>query len=200
MTRQSAIRNGTSIVEKIVVIAASAGGIDALIQVLSDLPIHLPVAILIVQHLRSVHQTRLPELLAQHCSLRVCLAQDGMLLQPRVVYLAVPGWHLRVRNGYLFLDLAGPVNYVRPSADILFASAGRVFGPNVIGIVLSGTGCDGARGCREIKAEGGVTIAQDAKTSRHFAMPKAAIDTGAVDYVLPLREIAGKIVSLAQQE
>jgi len=200
MTRQSAIGNGKSTVEKVVVIAASAGGIDALTQVLSRLPVHLPVAILIVQHLRASRQTRLPEQLARYCSLRVCLAQDGMLLEPGVVYVAVPGQHLGVRNGYLVLDLAEPVNYVRPSADVLFASVGRAFGFNVIGVILSGTGCDGARGCRDIKAEGGVTIAQDEKTSRYFAMPRAAIDTGAVDCVLPLREIAGKIVSLAQQE
>jgi chemotaxis response regulator CheB len=90
-----------------------------------------------------------------------------------------------------------PVRYVRPSADMLFGSAAQALGPNVIGVVLSGTGQDGARGCQEIKANGGVTIAQDEESSRHFAMPKAAIDAGVVDYVLPVTDIASKIVALA---
>jgi two-component system chemotaxis response regulator CheB len=187
-------------VEKVVVIGASAGGIDALKQSLSGLPADLPAAILMVQHLRPDRWTRLPEYLNHHTPLRMCLARDGMLLEAGAGYIAVPGQHLRVGNGRLVLSLEAPVHYVRPSADVLFASAARAFGPNVIGVVLSGTGCDGARGCLEIKAKGGVTIAQDERTSRYFGMPKASIDAGGIDYVLPLNEIAGKIVSLTRQK
>jgi chemotaxis response regulator CheB len=92
------------------------------------------------------------------------------------------------------------VHYVRPSADVLFASAAREFGSRVIGVVLSGTGHDGARGCQEIKAKGGVTIAQDERTSTYFAMPKAAIEADAVDHVLPLGETAGKIAELVKRQ
>ncbi|MBI1926095.1 chemotaxis protein CheB [Candidatus Poribacteria bacterium] len=186
-------------IQKVVVISASAGGIDALTQVLSPLPADLPAAILVVQHRRAGRQTRLPEHLAHHTPLRVCLVQDGMLLEAGVVYVAMPGRHLRVEKGCLVLDVSEPVNYVRPSADVLFASAAQAFGPNVIGVVLSGTGRDGTHGCQGIKAKGGVTIAQDEQTSRYFAMPKSAIDAGAIDYLLPLQEIGDKIVALVRQ-
>lgn len=190
---------GTQMVQKVVVIGASAGGIDALTQVLSALPADLPAPILVVQHLRPDRQTHLPEHLARHSPLQVRLARDGMLLESGVVYVAEPGQHLRVGNGHLILELAEPVHYVRPAADVLFASASQAFGPHVVGVILSGTGRDGARGCQDIKAKGGVTIAQDAKTSRYFAMPKAAIDAEAIDYVLSLPEIAGKIMALVRQ-
>ena len=184
---------------RVVVIAASAGGIDALVQVLSRLPSDLPAAVLIVQHLRSTPQTRLPEYLGIHSPLQVCLANDGMPMDEGVAYVAVPGQHLRVNNERLILGMESPVNYVRPSADVLFSSAAHTFGRGVIGVVLSGTGRDGASGCREIKENGGLTIAQDEQTSFCFAMPKAAIDTGVIDYVLPLSEIAGKIVALVRK-
>ena len=83
---------------------------------------------------------------------------------------------------------------VRPSADVLFISAAEAFGSDVIGVILSGTGKDGAAGCRAIKASGGTTIAQDKGTATYFSMPKAAIDAEAIDYVLPVDQIGAKIV------
>lgn len=185
---------------KIVVIAASAGGIDALTQVLSRLPADLPAAVLIVQHLRDDRPTHLHEHLARHSPLPVCLAEDGVGLEAGVAYLAVPGQHLQVEGSILVLDHGKPVHYVRPSADVSFASAAQAFGSSVIGVVLSGTGRDGAQGCQEIKMKGGVTIAQDEKTSRHFAMPRAAIEAGAIDYVLPVGQIADRIVECVKRE
>jgi chemotaxis protein methyltransferase CheR len=199
LVTSSTIKEQAKKVDRVVVIAASAGGIDALMQVLSCLPADLPAAILIVQHLRSDRQTRLPEFLASHCALRVCLAQNRLPLEAGVVYVAVPGSHLLVESGWLILSLDEPVHYVRPAADMLFASAAQAFGPNVTGVVLSGSGRDGAHGCQVIKANGGMTIAQDERTSRHFAMPGAAIDAGAIDYVLPLDQIAGQIVALIHE-
>jgi chemotaxis methyl-accepting protein methylase len=184
----------------VIVIGSSAGGIDALTQVLSGFPVDLPAAVLIAQHLRSDRESRLPEHLARHSQLRVCHAQNGLPLEPGVVYVAVPGKHLCVENRRLVLNLGEPVHYVRPSVDVLFSSAAQAFGCNVIGVILSGSGCDGAAGCRIIKARGGVTIAQNENTSYQFAMPKAAIDAGVVDYILPVEHIAGKIVSLASGE
>jgi chemotaxis response regulator CheB len=193
-------RNPNSEIRNVVVIAASAGGINALVEVLSRLPADLPAAVLIVQHLRDDRPTRLHEHLARLSSLPVRLAEDGLPLEAGVVYLAVPGQHLRVEGSTLVLDRGEPVHYVRPSADVLFASAAQVFGPKVIGVVLSGTGHDGTRGCQEIKGKGGITIAQGEKTSRYFAMPGAAIEADAVDYVLPLGKIAGKIAELVKCE
>ena len=190
----------TQTVEKVVVIGASAGGIDALKQVLSGLPADLPAAVLIVQHLQPSRRTQLPEYLNRHAALRVCLAQDGMPLEAGVGYVAVPGKHLLIENEHLALSTDEPVHYVRPSADVLFASAAQAFGPNVIGVILSGTGRDGARGCAEVRQKGGMAIAQDEETSRYFAMPSAAIDAGGIDYVLPVSEIAHKIAALAKQK
>ncbi len=181
---------------KVIVIGSSAGGIDALREVLSRLPANLPAAILVVQHLRDKPQTHLPEYLAQHCRMQVRLAEDGLPVEPGVVYVAVPGQHLRVDNERLILSSEGKVNYVRPSVDILFASAAQAYGTNVIGVILSGTGRDGAHGCQIIKANGGTTIAQDEPTSRQFAMPRAAIDAGAIDYIQPVEQIPGQIVTL----
>ncbi len=183
-------------VRKVVVIGASAGGIDAVRQVLSGLPRDLPAAVVVVQHLHPDRRTHLHQYLARHCPMRVCLAEDQMPIETGVVYVAVPGKHLYTDKKRLHLNSQAPVHYVRPSVDVLFASAAEAFGPNTIGVVLSGSGRDGARGCQEIKAKGGVAIAQDADSSRHWSMPRAAIERGGIDYVLPLGEIAGKIVAL----
>jgi len=186
--------------QKVVVIAASAGGIDALVQLFSRLPDDVPAAFLVVQHLKGDRPTHLHEYLARYCSQHVCLAEDGLPPENNVVYLAVPGQHLRLDKERLILDTGEAVQYVRPSADVLFASAAQAFGSHVIGVVLSGTGRDGARGCLEIKAHGGITLAQDEKSAGYFAMPKAAIDKDAIDYVLPASRIAEKIVALISRE
>lgn len=180
----------------VVAIAASAGGVDALTQLLSRLPADLPAAVLIIQHLRRDRPTHLDEYLANHCPLAVRLAENGAGLETGVAYLAVPGQHVRVEGAALALDRGEPVHHLRPSADVLFASAAQAFGFGMIGVVLTGTGRDGACGCQEIKANGGVTIAQG--DALHSAMPAAAIERGAIDYVLPLSEIPGKIVALVR--
>ena len=123
-----------------------------------------------------------------------------MSLKPGVVYIAEPGRHLSIKNGTVVLNTDGKQNYVRPSADILFASAAKDYGSGVIGVVLSGTGKDGMMGCKEIKAKKGKTIAQDEITSRYFGMPNAAIKANAIDHVLSLKEIAGKIIELTSED
>lgn len=187
-------------VQRVVVMVASAGGINALKMVLSSLPGDLPAALLVVQHLAEDHPTRTDKYLSSFCRLRIRLAESGAALEEGVVYLAVPGQHLLIEDERLVMSLTEPVNYVRPSADILFAAAARAFGPHVTGVVLSGTGRDGARGCQEIKAAGGITIAQDELSSAHFGMPRAAIELGVIDYVLPLQEIAHKIVAIINKD
>jgi two-component system chemotaxis response regulator CheB len=189
----------TEEVRKVVVMGASAGGIDALTEVLSRLPADLPAAILVVQHLRGDRGTHLPEHLGRHCPLPVCLACEGLPLEKGHVYVASPGQHLLIENRRLALTLEEPQHYVRPSADVLFTSVAQGFGPDVIGVVLSGTGSDGACGCQNIKARGGATIVQDQTSSRQFGMPKATIDAGAADYVLALTDIAAKIVALTHE-
>lgn len=185
---------------KVVVIAASAGGIDALKEVVSRLPHNLEATVILIQHLTPDHETRLHEYLASRSKLPVRLAGDMMPLEEGVIYVSVPGVHLRLRDGHLLLDHGKAVNYVWPSADVLFSSAAREYGARVIGVVLTGTGRDGAKGCQKIKAEGGETIAQDEKSSHSFGMPGSAIEAGAIDYILALDKIAEKIVSLTRME
>lgn len=184
---------------RLVVIGASAGGIDALAEVLFHLPGHLPAAVLIVQHLRRDRQTRLPDYLGRLSPMRVVLARQGAALEKGVAYVALPDWHMLVKDSTIVLTDSHPVHYLRPSIDVLFRSAAEECGEDVIGVVLSGTGRDGAEGCKCIKERGGVTIAQDEATAKCFGMPRAAIALGAIDYVLPVTEIAGKIISVIEQ-
>jgi len=191
--------NSKSAIHKVVVIGSSAGGINALIQVISGIPVDVQAAIIVVQHLKTGRETSLPQLLETHSSFGICLARDGDLIESGMIYVAEPGKHLRIEKDRFVLDLSELVNYVRPSIDVLFVSAALAFGSNVIGVVLSGTGRDGTYGCKEIKEKKGVTIAQDEKTSAYFTMPGAAIRAGVIDYVLPLDKIAEKIVALIKE-
>lgn len=137
------------------------------------------------------------EILARRVRLDVRQAQGGEVVRPGIVYIAPPDRHLLVNpQGVLSLSDAALVRYVRPSADLLFSSLAASFGAHVIAVVLSGTGQDGADGVRDVQQEGGIVIAQDEASAEFFGMPGAAIQTGAVDRVLPLAEIAGCLVEL----
>ena len=192
----SAIRNPQSAFKGLVVIAASAGGISPLTQVISQMPKGLEAAVIVVQHLSTKRETGLPELLSRQSNLGVSLAEDGMTLEGGQVYIAEPGKHLLVEGEVLSVVFSKKIHYVRPSADLLFVSAAGSFGQRVIGVVLSGTGKDGTLGCVAIKAKGGVTIAQDEATARYSGMPESAINADAIDYVLRPGDIVAKIVEL----
>ena len=190
------IRNPQSTIRNLVVIAASAGGISPLTQVISQLPKGLEAAVIVVQHLSAKRETALPEMLNRQSKLQVSLAEDGMALEAGKVYIAEPGKHLLVEGEFLSVVFSERVHYVRPCADLLFVSAAKSFGRRVIGVVLSGTGKDGALGCVAIKAKGGVTMAQDEATAAYYGMPQSAIDDNAIDFVLPPNHIVDKIVEL----
>lgn len=200
MTEPFTTQDRPDSVRKVVAIASSAGGINALTQVLSRLPADLPAAVLIVQHLRDDRPTELHGYLARQCPLPVRLAENGMGLKEGVVYLALPGWHLEVKDLTLVLNQSEPVNYVRPAADVLFFSLAQAFGSRAMVVILSGTGRDGARGCEEVSTKGGMAIAQAESGAAYFDMPGAAIKRGCIDCVLPLAEIAGKIAAWAKGE
>ena len=201
----SAIRNPqsemeSSAIRNLIVVAASAGGISPLIQVISQLPKGLEAAVIVVQHLSAKRETVLPEMLNRQSNLQVSLAEDGMAIEVGNVYVAEPGKHLLVEGEVLSVVFSERVLYVRPSADLLFVSAAGSFGRRVIGVVLSGTGKDGALGCVAIKAKGGVTMAQDEATAGYYGMPGNAIDADAIDYVLSPGGIADKIVRLVKSD
>ena len=181
-----------------IVVAASAGGIDALMRLTARLTAACPAPVLVVQHLRAgERETRLPQVLGRRCALPVVLAENGMPARPGRVYLARPDYHLRVEHGFLLLDSGPPVQYVRPAADVLFRSAARYYGAGVVGVVLTGSGRDGTAGCQAVKQAGGVTIAQDQESSFNYRMPGSAIEAGCVDLVLPLDAIAERMTALA---
>ncbi len=179
----------------VVALVASAGGLAALATILAALPADFPAAVVVVQHLDPSRPSLLAGILARHCGLPVLEAHHGDRLRPGSVYVAPPDRHLVVLpGGVLALTATEPVHFVRPSADALLESLSRSFGPRVIAVVLTGAGLDGADGVRVVKHGGGTVIAQDRFSSQNFGMPSAAIGTGCVDAVLPLKEIAPALV------
>jgi two-component system chemotaxis response regulator CheB len=174
----------------VVALAASAGGLTALGKVLGALPAAFPVPILVLEHLLPEHRSVLAEILARRTPLRVKQVEDGETMHAGTAYIAPPDAHTVVRaGGTVHLETGPPVRFVRPSADLLFDSVANVYGPRALVVVLTGTGRDGAAGVTAVKEAGGAVFAQDEATSEHWGMPRAAIETGAVDRVLPLEEI-----------
>lgn len=182
---------------RVVALGASAGGISALTVVLTALPADFPAAIVIVLHLSPHFPSSLAHILGRCTALSVREAQEGDRLQAGWVYVAPPARHLLVcDDGRLALSNAEKVRSSRPSVDVLFASVAASFGPRAIAVVLTGGDGDGADGIQAIKAAGGVTLAQDQASSEKPSMPRSAAETGDVDCVLPLGEIAPRLVSL----
>ena len=182
----------------LVVIAASAGGIQALGRVLSEVPADYPVPIAVVQHRSTRYPDRLAAVLSRKARLPVSRALAGERVEPGRVYLAPPGLHLVIRPGaYFALTDGRKIHHLHSAADPLMISAAQVFGSRVLAIVLTGGDSDGSEGVLAVKAAGGTVIAQNEATSQCFGMPGSAIQTGAVDYVLALEEIGPALVSLA---
>lgn len=178
----------------IVALAASAGGLEALSEVLSHLPSDFSASIVVVQHLAPGRISLLADILGRRTSLAVKQAEEGAQLHPGVVFIAPPDRHLLInRDGTLGLSDSTQVNFSRPSADRLFESVANHFKERAIAVVLTGSGHDGAQGIQVVKQMGGVVIAQDEATADYFNMPKAAIATGQVDWILPLNQIAAAL-------
>jgi two-component system, chemotaxis family, protein-glutamate methylesterase/glutaminase len=182
---------------RIIALAASAGGIEALRRILSALPADLAAPVLILLHLDPHHESLLPGILDRNSPLRVVPAKEGDLPEAGAAYVAPPDRHLRVdAEGRLRLGEDAEVHFVRPSADVLFRSLAEVYGPAAVGVVCTGTGRDGAEGLRLLHDRGAVTLAQDEATSTHFGMPGEAVRRGGASRVLPLEAIAGELVRL----
>jgi two-component system chemotaxis response regulator CheB len=180
------------------VIGASAGGVDALMMLLPALPAHCKVPVMIVLHLPRHHPSSLVEIFAPRCALPVREADDKEPIAPGTVYFAPPDYHLLVDQGpALALSADEPVNYSRPAIDVLFESAADFYGQALGGIILTGANDDGAAGLVAVRRAGGVTIVQQPDTAAAPLMPQAALDTGPVDFVLPLDGIARLLGSLS---
>ena len=183
----------------VIAMAASVGGINALSVILGGLPAEFPAAVAIVMHLSPDHKSILAEILDRRTHLKVKQAHTGDILCPGCVFIAPPNHHLFVaRGGRLKLSssAAKKINFARPSAEPLFASVAAVYKKDAIAVVLTGGDGDGSFGVQIIKDHGGKVIAQDRPTSQDFSMPKTSIETGDVDFILPLDEIAAKLIEL----
>lgn len=183
--------------EKIVFIGASTGGTEATKEVLMQLPPDAP-AVMITQHMPPGFTKSYAARLDGLCRIRVAEARDGERVLPGHAYIAPGGHHLSVeRSGanYIARVQAGePVNRHMPSVEVLFKSAARVVGPNALGIMLTGMGADGAKAMREMREAGSYNFVQDEASCVVFGMPREAIAQGAAHEVLPLTQIAGKLI------
>jgi two-component system chemotaxis response regulator CheB len=165
-----------------------------------SLPEDFPAAVVVVQHIPARHKSLLAEILGRRTALRVKQAEDGDRLVPGRVFVAPPDRHVLVNpDGTLGLTRTEKVRHVRPSADVLFPSLAASCKDRGIAVVLTGGDANGAAGVRVVRQAGGTTLAQDEATSRHFAMPRAAIETGSVDHVLPLGAIGPALNRLARE-
>jgi two-component system, chemotaxis family, protein-glutamate methylesterase/glutaminase len=180
-----------------VVIGASSGGIDAIINILMSLKEGFPVPIVIVQHLSPKSDGYIIEYLNKLSRINVKEAEEKEGILQGNVYIAPPNYHLLIeRDRTLSLTVEPKVNYSRPAIDVLFESAADAYNNKLIGIILTGANSDGSKGLKRIKELGGITIVQDPKNAEVDTMPMAAIDVTEVDYILPLNEIGNKLVEL----
>ena len=186
--------------DQVIAIGASTGGTEALRTVLTQLPPDAP-GIVIVQHMPEKFTSQFATRLDAACQIRVSEARHGDRILRGHALIAPGNQHMTVvRSGAVYsVQLNGdpPVSHHRPSVDVLFDSCARFLGPNVVGVILTGMGNDGARGLLAMRNNGARTIAQDEATSVVFGMPKEAIAAGAVERVLPLEEVATTMLAWA---
>jgi len=180
-----------------VVIGTSAGGIDALSIVLPALTIGVRAAFFIVLHLPRKRPSLLVDIFAPKCALHVREAEDKEPIEPGTIYFAPPDYHMLIDRGpQLTLSADDLVHFSRPSIDVLFESAAEVFGPKLLGVILTGASQDGAEGLEAVRRAGGITVVQQPQESRAPMMTASALKRGPADLVLPLDDIAKLFRSL----
>jgi two-component system, chemotaxis family, CheB/CheR fusion protein len=180
----------------VVGVGASAGGLEALSDLLSHLPSGLKMAFVVVQHLDARHESVLPQLLSAKTSMEVVQVHDEIPIEPNRVYVISPNQTLRIREGRLVSETR-QAESLKP-IDIFFDSLAEELRDRAVGVVLSGTATDGTLGLKRIKAEGGITFAQD-HTARFDSMPRSAVAAGVVDFVLAPRQIAEELAAIARR-
>ena len=189
---------------KAIVIAASTGGPRALEYVFSRLPRDIPAAIFVIQHLPPMFSGSFSKRLNSVKGPRAVVATNDQKAMRGFAYVAPGGHHLVLTectkgSAFMKLDKSRPVQFVRPSADVLFESAAKCFGERLLAVVLTGMGMDGANGARAVKSAGGKVIIQDESTSVIFGMPKAVLDSGVADVVAPLKDIPAQIIKFLEE-
>lgn len=184
----------------IIVVGASAGGVEALSALVAELPDDLPAAVFIVLHMGPHSATALPQILGRRTKLRVEHARDGEPVELNRVYVAPPDHHLLLAGAKIRVANGPRENGHRPSVDTLFRSAAASYGPRVTGVVLSGTRDDGTAGLRAIHDRGGVAMVQDPEEAMFPGMPQSAMAGDDPDYVLPVGAMGDLLSELARDE
>jgi two-component system chemotaxis response regulator CheB len=180
---------------ELIVIGVSTGGLAALKLLLAGLPANLQATVLIVMHVGS-QESILPQLLGAHSALPVRHARDYEPMEPGVVLIAPPDYHLLVTVTHLRLSRGPKENFSRPAIDPLFRSAALNYRQKVIGVILSGNLDDGTVGLQVIKAYGGIAVVQDPADAEAPDMPRSALENVDIDYCLPLEKIAELLAGL----
>jgi two-component system, chemotaxis family, CheB/CheR fusion protein len=181
-----------------VAIGASAGGLEAFTELIRRIPADTGMAFVLIQHLDPKHHSMLRDLVSKETSMPVVEVTDGMAIDPNHVYVIPPNNTMSVGNRTLHLTPREEGRSVVMTVDAFMRALAEDQGPNSIGVILSGSGSDGTLGLTEIQAQGGVTFAQDESTAKHDGMPRSAISSGAVDFVLPPKGIAQELVRIAR--
>ncbi|MBA1380755.1 chemotaxis protein CheB [Pseudomonas brassicacearum subsp. neoaurantiaca] len=180
-----------------IVVGASAGGVEALLNVFSPLRQGFGVPILVVLHLPDERHSQLAQVFRHRLAIPVEEARDKQDIVPGTLYVATPGYHLSIEaDRSLSLSLEEPVHHSRPSIDVLFESAADVYGRHLLAVVLTGANSDGARGLAKVKALGGITIVQDPEEAQVPTMPEAALTLHEPDHILTLQGIGQLLAGL----
>jgi len=191
----------TKVPTKIIVIGASVGGPRTLKTILSDIPPKFPLPVLVVQHLNHLFMRQFATSLKNICKLNVKIGLNYEEIKPGTIYISPGDKHMQVivkdKIPCLRTFEGEPVNFCRPSVDVLFYSTARVYGSLTMGVLLTGMGSDGVEGLRSIKSKGGKTIAESKDTSVLYGMPKVAAETGAADLILPNYKIIDEMINFA---
>ena len=182
----------------IIVMGASAGGVEPTVAILRDLPRSLPAAVFVVIHIPPHAPSRLPEIIARASHLPAQHAVDGAPIQRGHIYVAPPDMHVLIERGYMRVVRGPKENRNRPAIDPLFRTAARVYGPRVIGVVLSGALNDGTAGLLAIKARGGVAVVQEPHDALVPMMPESALEYVKVDHCAPTARIAPLLDQLSR--
>lgn len=183
--------------DRIVAIASSTGGPEALSIILSELPESFPCPVVIAQHNTDGFIPGMVAWLKQISRMKIQVANEGDILMPGTVYVSPSERHMQITSDKrIALIDRSPKDIYRPSCDVLLSSVAQAYKANSLGVILTGMGSDGARGMKQIKLAGGTTIAQDEKTCIVFGMPKIAIESGCIDKILPLKEIGDELMTL----
>lgn len=183
----------------IIVIGASAGGVEAIVQLVKHLPPDLPAAIFVTLHVPAHGTSVLPNILNRCRTLEAVHPKDTETIQHGRIYVAPPDYHLLVKRGYVKLTRGPRENSFRPAIDPMFRTAARAYGARVVGVVLSGTLDDGTAGLEAVKLQGGVAVVQDPDEAMFVGMPRSAIENVDVDHIMSLADIASLLIRLAHE-